>query len=59
MLAEIKVIGYRNAWVARVVLRVMDAPEYETDDEPILPEETEDSLSLPPDTLNQEAEEDY
>ncbi len=51
MLAEIKSIGYRNAWVARVVLRVNDAPEYELTDEPILPEDQIDSTAVPPDEI--------
>lgn len=47
MLPEIKAIGYHNAWVARVILRVQEAPEFDLSEEPILPE---DSTSLPADT---------
>ncbi len=51
MLPEIKAIGYRNAWVARVILRVQEAPEFDLSEEPILPE---DSTSLPADTAGQD-----
>jgi hypothetical protein len=50
MLSEIKNIGYRNAWVARVVLRVRKAPEYEMTEGPILPQEAEDTLMIPVDS---------
>jgi len=50
MLAEIKTIGYKNAWVARVVLKIREAPGYELLDEPLLPEESSDTLYLPPDS---------
>lgn len=50
MLAEIKSIGYRNAWVARVVLKVREGPESELLDEPILPEEATDTLYVPADS---------
>ena len=60
MVAEIKSIGYRNAWVARVVLRVNDAPEYDATEEPLLPENTIDSLATPPDSTAPATEEgDY
>ncbi len=52
MLPEIKAIGYRNAWVARVILRVQEAPEFDLSEEPILPE---DSASLPVDTAGQDS----
>lgn len=50
MLAEIKTIGYRNAWVARVVLKIREAPDYELLDEPLLPDESSDSLYYPSDS---------
>lgn len=53
MLPEIKAIGYRNAWVARVVLRVKEAPEFDLSEEPILPEAPEDSTSSPVDSTGQ------
>ncbi len=52
MLPEIKAIGYRNAWVARVILRVQEAPEFDLSEEPILPE---DSTALPADTLGRDS----
>jgi hypothetical protein len=54
MVPEIKNIGYRNAWVARVVLRVKEAPEYELMEEPILPEDSAVSPALPFDSAYQE-----
>lgn len=45
MLAEIKTIGYRNAWVARVVIRVREAPEFDMSEDPILPEKPPDSTN--------------
>jgi len=53
MLPEIKAIGYRNAWVSRVILKVQEAPEFNLSEEPILPE---DSTSLPADTVGQDLE---
>ncbi len=47
MLPEIKAIGYPNAWVARVLLRVHDVPEYDLSEEPILPELPGDSTAPP------------
>ena len=41
MLSEIKAIGYRHAWVARVILRTREIPEPDAADEPILPESAE------------------
>lgn len=41
MLSEIKAIGYREAWVARVILRTMEIPESEAVEEPILPDSVE------------------
>ena len=38
MIPEIRAIGYRNAWVARVVLKARETPEWELIDDPILPE---------------------
>jgi len=55
MLPEIKGIGYRNAWVARVLLRVRDVPGYDTSEEPILPELPEDSTALPADSTERES----
>jgi hypothetical protein len=52
MLPEIKAIGYRNAWVARVMLRIQEAPEFDLSEEPVLPE---DSTSLPADTTGQDS----
>jgi len=50
MLGEIKAIGYRNAWVARVILRIREVPEPEFTDEPALPEGLRDSMLVVPDT---------
>lgn len=54
MISEIRSIGYRNAWVARVVLRIRQAPEFDLSDEPILPVDSSglipvlsDSTALP------------
>lgn len=47
MVPEIKAIGYGNAWVARVVLRVRGAPEVGDPGEPILPA---DSVTAPSDS---------
>ena len=52
--AEIKNIGYRNAWVARVILRVREAPEYELQEEPMLPDATTDSLIAPTDSTDRD-----
>jgi hypothetical protein len=56
MLPEIKAIGYRNAWVARVLLRVRDVPDYDMTEEPILPTPAEDSTMFPGDSTGQNAE---
>lgn len=53
MLPEIKAIGYRNAWVARVILQVKEAPEFDLSEEPILPEPPEDSTALRTDSTGQ------
>lgn len=37
MIPEVRAIGYRNAWVARVVLKIREAPSWEPVDDPILP----------------------
>lgn len=50
MLSEIKAIGYKNAWVARVVLRIRNAPETELPEEPILPGEPSDTIPARPDS---------
>ena len=50
MLAEIRSIGYREAWVARVVLKIKPAPGFKLSDDPILPVDLSDSLSLPYDS---------
>jgi hypothetical protein len=50
MLSEIKTIGYRNAWVARVVLRIREAPESELPEEPILPGDSLDTIPAPTDS---------
>jgi hypothetical protein len=52
LIPEIKTIGYRNAWVARVVLRIREAPEDELLDEPILPDAS-DTLLTPQDSVNE------
>jgi hypothetical protein len=53
MLSEIKSIGYRNAWVARVVLKIKESPEHEPTDQPILPLMPSDSMPGLTDTTNQ------
>lgn len=58
MLPEIKAIGYRNAWVARVILQVKEAPEFDLSEEPVLPETPEDSTALPADSTGQGSEGD-
>jgi hypothetical protein len=55
MLPEIKAIGYRNAWVARVILQVKEAPEFDLSEEPILPKVPEDSTALPADSAGQDS----
>jgi hypothetical protein len=55
MLPEIKAIGYRNAWVARVILRVKEAPEFNLSEEPILPETPGDTSSVPVDSAGSES----
>ncbi len=52
MVSEIKSIGYRNAWVARVVLRVRRAPEFDLSDEPILPVDSARLLPEPADSTD-------
>jgi hypothetical protein len=54
MLAELKNLGYSNAWVARVILRVREAPEYEFPEEPLLPDELIDSLMVPADSTDRD-----
>ncbi|MCP4569357.1 MAG: SPOR domain-containing protein [FCB group bacterium] len=51
MVSEIRSIGYRNAWVARVVLRVREVPEFDLSDEPILPVDSGGMLVEPSDTI--------
>lgn len=48
---ETKAIGYRSAWVARVVLKIMEPPPLDSRDQPILPAVSSDSsatlISMP------------
>ncbi|MEE9441594.1 MAG: SPOR domain-containing protein [candidate division Zixibacteria bacterium] len=46
MIPEIRSIGYRSAWVARVNLRVRPAPDIMIDEEPILPTPEADSAKV-------------
>ncbi|MEZ5360474.1 MAG: SPOR domain-containing protein [Candidatus Zixiibacteriota bacterium] len=48
MVPEIKTIGYRGAWVARVVLKVRQAPTFDERDNPILPSEIIDTVYVEP-----------
>ncbi len=48
MVSEIKNIGYRSAWVARVILRIREAPEIINDELPILPEVEKDTVFITP-----------
>ena len=57
MVSEIRSIGYRNAWVARVVLRVFEAPEFDLSDEPILPDDSIEPSSPPVDSAGQTIDE--
>lgn len=53
MVSEIRSLGYRGAWVARVVLRVNAPPPYDEDD-PLLPSPAVDSTLMtepPPDSI--------
>ena len=52
MVSEIKAIGYRNAWVARVILRVHEAPEFDTLDQPILPADSGIYIPAPSDSTS-------
>ena len=58
MVSEIRAIGYRNAWVARVVLRIRDVPEFNLSDEPILPTDSGSYFPPPENTPEQPDEED-
>lgn len=51
MLSGMKALGYQNAWVARMVVRIKEIPVYDQLDEPILPEIPSDSAS-PPDSTS-------
>ncbi len=52
MVSEIRSIGYRGAWVARVVLRVREALIFDEGDEPILPSEVPDTVYLEPEVID-------
>ncbi len=56
MISEIRTIGYRNAWVARVLLDVRQAPEFELGDDPLLPADSAGALPTDP-TDTQQIEE--
>lgn len=58
MVPEIRTIGYRGAWVARVVLKVREAPPFDESDEPILPSEATDTVYVEPEVLDSTAVED-
>jgi len=44
VISEIKAIGYRNAWVARVKLRIQQGPDLEVSDDPLLQTDPTDFL---------------
>ncbi|MCK5125977.1 MAG: SPOR domain-containing protein [candidate division Zixibacteria bacterium] len=52
MVSEIRSIGYRSAWVARVVLRIKNAPLFDERDDPILPSDIPDTVYLVPETAD-------
>jgi hypothetical protein len=51
IIPEMTRIGYPETWVARVIQRVMESPAFEGGGEPILPDSTADTLSVPRDTI--------
>jgi len=52
MVSEIRAIGYRNAWVARVIQRIHEAPAFAPEDEPILPGDTTITPLIPVDSTD-------
>jgi hypothetical protein len=56
MLPEIRAIGYRDAWVARVVLRIRQAPPFDFTGEPLLPLDSAEFSPIRPDTVEAEDE---
>lgn len=42
IIPEVRSIGYTGAWVARVIKNVYDGPDFEQDEEPLLPSDTTD-----------------
>lgn len=54
MLSEIRAIGYRSAWVARVIKRIREAPAYNLIDEPILPLDSTGFSPIKPDSASQD-----
>ena len=58
MLPEIRAIGYRDAWVARVIKKIREVPLYEMLDEPILPFDSVEFSPVVPDSMEIEKEGD-
>ncbi|MFH1699020.1 MAG: SPOR domain-containing protein [Candidatus Zixiibacteriota bacterium] len=56
MISEIRSIGYRGAWVARVNLRVRPEPKILIDEEPILPSPETDSARTINEGVNENPE---
>lgn len=59
MVPEIRTIGYRGAWVARVVQRIREAPTFDESDAPILPSDVPDTVYLEPDVEDSTALEEF
>jgi hypothetical protein len=59
MISEVRSIGYRGAWVARVNLRVRPAPELLFDEEPILPGVDADSSKANDNSSIENPEDDW
>jgi hypothetical protein len=58
MLPEVRAIGYRDAWVARVIKKIRELPLYEMLDDPILPLDSVEFSPIRPDSLDIEEEGD-
>ena len=52
MVPEIKAIGYRGAWVARVVQKIRETPIFDERDAPILPSNVPDTVFLEPEEID-------
>lgn len=57
MLPEIRAIGYRDAWVARVIIKVRELPPFETYGEPIMPLDSSVFSPVRPDSTKADEQE--